>query len=171
MTTKVLLVGDTHILNWDSAHPELQRAVRQADIALHAGDWVGLDAVEGFQKQAKQSFVVHGNSDPVAIREMLPYREIIEIEQVRIGLIHPAWGREEFGPEKLIPDFPFDDCGKLDIICFGHLHETMDVDAEGMRFINAGQGYPSFHVPGTIGWLYISKSEITVEIEEFAQAT
>jgi len=44
----------------------------------------------------------------------------------------------------------------------------MDTQVEGMRFVNAGQGYPSFLVPGTIAWLRISGSELTVEIEEFA---
>ena len=168
MSTSVLLVGDTHILTWEAAHPELQRAVRSADIALHAGDWVGTQAVEGFRKQARRSVLVHGNSDPVELRQSLPYREVIEVDQIRIGLLHPAWGREEFPPYRLLPDFPPEDFGALDVICFGHLHKTMDTQVEGMRFVNAGQGYPSFLVPGTIAWLRISGSELTVEIEEFA---
>jgi predicted phosphodiesterase len=151
VSTSILLVGDTHILTWEAAHPELQRAVAGADIALHAGDWVGTQAVEGFRKQARRSVLVHGNSDPVELRQSLPYREVIEVDQIRIGLLHPAWGREEFPPDRL-----------------GHFHETMDVEIDGIRFVNAGQGYPSFLVPGTLAWLRISGSELTVEIEEFA---
>ena len=168
MSTSVLLVGDTHILTWEAAHPELQRAVAGADISLHAGAWVGTQAVVGFQQQARRSVVVHGNSDPVELRRMLPYRTVVEVDQIRIGLLHPAWGREEFPPYRLLPDFPPEDFGALDVICFGHLHKTMDTQVEGMRFVNAGQGYPSFLVPGTIAWLRISGSELTVEIEEFA---
>lgn len=170
MTTNVLLVGDTHIRTWDEAHSELRRAVQTADIALHAGDWVHVDTVAGFQAEAKRSLVVHGNSDPVDLRETLPRREVFEVEDVRLGLIHPYWGREEFPSERLFPDFPEDEVGKLDVICFGHFHVPLDEVVQGIRFVNAGQGYPSFLVPGTLAWLRISGSELTVEIEEFAPA-
>lgn len=168
MTTNVLLVGDTHIRTWDQAHPELQRAVRTADIAIHAGDWVHLDTVSGFEAEATRSVVVHGNSDPPDLRQALPYRASLEVEDLRIGVTHPAWGREEFPSDRLLPDFPPDDFGRLDVICYGHLHEMVDETLEGVRFVNGGQGYPSFMVPGTVAWLRINGSELTVEFEEFA---
>lgn len=170
MTTNVLLVGDTHIRDWDQAHPDLRRAVRSADIALHAGDWVHADAVRGFQEEAKRSFVVHGNSDPVDLRQTLPHREVFEVEDLRVGLIHPFWGAEEFPSERLLPDFPRDEVGALDVICFGHFHVPLDEVVEGVRFVNGGQGYPSFMVAGTVAWLRINGGDLTVEIEEFAPA-
>ena len=170
MTTNVLLVGDTHIRTWDQAHPELRRAVASADIAIHVGDWVHLDAVRGFEAEARRSAVVHGNSDPPDLRQALPYRAVLEVEDLRIGLTHPAWGREEFPSARLLPDFPPDDFGRLDAICYGHLHEMVDETVEGVRFVNGGQGYPSFMVPGTVAWLRIAGSELTVEFEEFAPA-
>jgi len=168
VTTNVLLVGDTHIRHWDQAHPELRRAVASADHAIHAGDWVHLDAVRGFQAEARASTVVHGNSDPVEVRTALPYRDALEVGDLRIGVTHPAWGREEFPPARLLPDFPVDDFGRLDVICYGHLHEMVDETVEGMRFVNGGQGYPSFMVPGTVAWLRINGGELAVEFEVFA---
>jgi putative phosphoesterase len=168
VTTNVLLVGDTHIRTWEQAHPELARLVRSADLALHAGDWTHLDTVAGFQAEAKRSVVVHGNSDPPELRQALPYREIVEVEELRIGLIHPSWGREEFPSERLLPDFKPEEVGRVDVICFGHFHVTLDEVVDGMRFVNGGQGYPSFLVPGTVAWLRVSGSELTVEFEEFA---
>jgi hypothetical protein len=170
VTTSVLLVGDTHIRTWDAAHPELRRAVREADLTLHAGDWVHLDAVRGFEADARRSLVVHGNSDPVDLRKALPHREVVDVEDLRIGLTHPSWGREEFPSERLLPDFPPEEVGPVDVICFGHFHVTLDEVVEGVRFVNAGQGYPSFMVPGTVAWLRISGSDLTVEFEEFAPA-
>jgi uncharacterized protein len=170
VTTNVLLVGDTHIRHWDQAHPELRRAVRSADLALHAGDWVHLEAVRGFEAEAKRSLVVHGNSDPVEVRRALPYREVVDVEELRIGLIHPSWGREEFPSARLLPDFPAADVGAVDVICFGHFHVTLDEVVEGVRFVNGGQGYPSFMVPGTVGWLRIHGRELSVEFEVFAPA-
>ncbi len=170
MTTNLLLVGDTHLRTWEQAHPELRRAVRSADVAIHAGDWVHLDTVRGFEAEASRSTVVHGNSDPPDLREALPWRAVLEVEDLRIGVTHPAWGREEFPPARLLPDFPEDPFGRLDAICYGHLHETVDETVDGVRFVNGGQGYPSFLVPGTVAWLRIAGSDLTVEFEQFAPA-
>ena len=170
MTPNVLLVGDTHIRDWDQAHPELRRAVRTADIAIHAGDWVHLDTVAGFQAEAQRSVVVHGNSDPVDLREALPWRAVLEVEDIRIGVTHPAWGREEFPPDRLFPDFPPEEYGRLDAICYGHLHEMVDETVDSVRFVNGGQGYPSFLVPGTVAWLHVTGATVEVEFEEFAPA-
>jgi hypothetical protein len=170
VTTNVLLVGDTHIRHWEQAHPELRRLIRSADLALHAGDWVHLDAVRGFQAEARRSLVVHGNSDPPELRQAIPYREVVDVEDLRIGLIHPSWGREEFPPARLLPDFPPDEVGMVDVICFGHFHVPLDDQVDGVRYVNGGQGYPSFLVPGTVAWLRVTGSQLTVEIEEFAPA-
>ena len=155
---------------WNAERRERGDEVLNFGIALHAGDWVHADTVAGFQAEARRSLVVHGNSDPVELRKSLPQREVFEVDNVRLGLIHPYWGREEFPSERLFPDFPEEEVGKLDVICFGHFHVPLDEVVDGVRFVNAGQGYPSFLVPGTLAWIRVSGSEVTVEIEEFAPA-
>ncbi|MCA9851755.1 MAG: metallophosphoesterase family protein, partial [Dehalococcoidia bacterium] len=83
--TRILVVGDTHAHHWDHVAPELRALVASADIAIHCGDWVNMDTVDGFRREARQSVVVHGNSDPVELRKALPYRELLEVDGVRIG--------------------------------------------------------------------------------------
>jgi uncharacterized protein len=165
---RIVVTGDTHVRSWEQAHEALRAAVAAADIAVHCGDWVHPDAVAGFRAAARRAVVVHGNSDPPELRRALPYREVIEVEGVRIGVTHPAWGGPEFPPEQLLPDFPPEQVGKVDAICFGHLHEPLDEQVDGVRFINPGQGYPSFLVPGTYALLEAESGSLRCEIVEFA---
>jgi uncharacterized protein len=167
---RIVVTGDTHIRRWEQAHDALRAAIAAADIAIHCGDWTHLDAVAGFRASARRAVVVHGNSDPRDLRDALPYRELIEVEGVRIGVTHPAWGGPEFPPERLFPDFPDEEFGRLDVICYGHIHEPLNAIVDGVRFVNPGQGYPSFMVPGTYALLEINRGHLHSEIVEFAPA-
>lgn len=169
--TRIVVLGDTHLRAWEHAHPALRAAVREADIAIHCGDWVNLRAVEGFRAEAKRAVVVHGNSDYVEVRRALPYREVIEVDGVRIGVTHPAWGGEEMPPVALLPDFPEAAAGSLDIVCYGHIHEPLSEVHDGVHFVNGGQAYPSFRVPGTYAVITTQPGRgFDVEIVEFAPA-
>ncbi|MDA0769413.1 MAG: metallophosphoesterase family protein, partial [Chloroflexi bacterium] len=141
-------------------------AVAEADIAVHCGDFVRMDVVEGFKQEAKRSVVVHGNTDPVNLRNAIPYVEVIEVEGKRVGVIHPAWGGPEFEPEALLPDFP----EPVDIILYGHLHVPVNETKDGVLFVNPGQAYASFMVPATIAILTLDAGDVTVEIREVVPA-
>lgn len=160
-TTRILLIGDTHAYHWDDVHPRVREAVAEADIAVHAGDIVRMAVVDGFRAAAKRSYVVHGNSDPPELRAALPHRELFEVDGVRIGLTHPAWGGPEFPPEELLPDFP----EGVDVILYGHLHVPLVEQRYGVLFVNGGQPYPQFLVPTTIAWLTIEDGVPRAEIE------
>jgi hypothetical protein len=160
MATRIVVVSDTHLHRWDEVHPEIRQAVSEADIAVHCGDFVRMDVVEGFMKEARRGIVVHGNSDPVEIREAIPYVETIEVEGKRIGVIHPSWGGPEFPPEELLPDFD----EPPDAILFGHLHETINETRGGILYVNPGQGYASFMVPATISVVTVDNGIISAEI-------
>ena len=168
---RIVVVGDTHVRYWDEIPAELRALMRAADIAVHCGDWVGIDAVEGFLREIPGGIAVHGNSDPVEVRQRLPYRALFEVDGVRIGVTHPAWGREEPPPPALFGDFPEVEAGTLDVICYGHIHVPMNEVHQGIRFVNGGQGYPSFRVPGTYALIETTPGgHFTVSIEEFAPA-
>ena len=160
MSVSIVVVSDTHCYRWDEVHPYIRKAVAEADIAVHCGDFTRLDVVEGVQRTAKKAVVVHGNSDPVEIRETLLYVEVIEVEGKRIGVIHPAWGGPPFELEQLYNDF----LEPVDAILFGHLHETVNEVRDGVLFVNPGQGYASFMVPATIAMLTIEDGEMRAEI-------
>ena len=160
--TVIAVVSDTHCLDWSEVHPNIKAALADADIAVHCGDFTRMSVVEGVRACSKRAVVVHGNSDPVDIRSAIPYVDVIEVEGVRIGVTHPAWGGPEFEPEELLPDFP----EPVDAILFGHLHETLNETRNGVRYINPGQGYASFMVPATMAIVTVEGGVISAEIRQ-----
>jgi putative phosphoesterase len=75
---------------------------------------------------------VYGNADEAALRELLPKELVVEVEDVRIGMVHipgPAAGREE----RLRRRFP--DCAA---IVFGHTHSPLVERADGVWLLNPG---------------------------------
>ena len=160
MSARIAVISDTHLYRWDEVHPDIRAAVRDADIAVHCGDIVRQDVVDGMRREANRAVIVHGNSDPPELRSTLPYTETFEVDGVRIGVTHPAWGGPEFPLEDLLPDFP----DTVDVILFGHFHETINEVREGVLFLNPGQAYKSFMVPATIALLTIEDGRMTPEI-------
>ena len=166
MSTRIVVFSDTHCHTWDEVHPDIRAAVADADIAVHCGDLVRMDVVDGLRRDAKQAVVVHGNSDPPDVRGAIPYTQTLEVEGVTIGVTHPAWGGPEFPPEDLLGDFE----DAPDVMLFGHTHETLNEVIGGVLFVNPGQGYPSFMVAATIAVLTVSDGDIGVEIKTIVPA-
>ncbi len=159
MSTSILLLSDTHSLEWKEIHKDIKDLMHQVDITIHCGDYTRLDVMKGLQNHSKCFVGVHGNSDPIEIREMLPYIKIILVEELTLGIIHPAWGGPPFDPTELIHDFP----GTLDVIFFGHSHEILDENNEGIRFVNPGQAYSSFGVQGTVALITCQRRDLSVQ--------
>jgi putative phosphoesterase len=161
MTKRIAVISDTHCLDWESVNPDMKVAIQNADIAIHCGDIVRQSVIDGFLNDSKEAHIVHGNSDPVEIRTALPYTKTIDVEGVKIGITHPAWGGPEFPPEELFNDFEV----KPDIILFGHTHVPLNEYINGTLFVNPGQGYKSFMVDGTMAFLIIDQGKIQSEIK------
>ena len=160
MTTKIVVVSDTHCRLWEEVHPEIRKAVAEADVAVHCGDYTQLEVVEGVRRSAKRAVVVHGNSDTVELRRAIPRTEVIELEGKRIGITHPPWGGPPFELPELLVDFP----EPVDVILFGHVHETFNETLDGILYVNPGQGYSSFRVPATIAVLTLDDGRVDTEI-------
>ena len=168
MATRIVVVSDTHCATWAEVHPGIRRAVAEADVAVHCGDITRMDVVAGMRRAAKKAVIVHGNADPPELRKALPSVEILELGGRRIGITHPAWGGPAFELEELLPDFPTagpqGNDGPLDAVLFGHLHETITEEWDGVLYLNPGQGYASFMVPATIAVLTVDGGALSAEI-------
>ena len=162
MATTIFVVSDTHCNDWDDVHPEIKRHSAEADIAVHCGDFVRQSVVDGLTSVSKRAVMVHGNTDPIELRQSLPYVEEFDVEGVTIGVTHPAWGGAEFEPEAILGDFS----KKMDVILYGHTHEPVNETRNGTLFVNPGQGYKSFMVPGTAAILTIENGVASAEIIE-----
>ena len=166
MSTRIVVFSDTHCYKWDEVHPDIQAEVADADIAVHCGDLVRMDVVEGLCRVARRAVVVHGNSDPPDVRRALPYVQMLDVEGVRIGVTHPAWGGAEFPPEDLLGDFEV----TPDVILYGHIHEPLNETINGVLYLNPGQGYPSFMVAATIAILTVDDGAFAAEIKTIVPA-
>ena len=121
MATRLLLLADTHLPKRAKDLPaEVWRAVEEADLVLHAGDWVDVALLDTLQSRARRLVGVAGNNDHGVLRERLPEFAAVEVEGVRFGVVHEtgqASGRE-LRCEGEYPD--------LDVLVFGHSHIPWD---------------------------------------------
>ena len=159
-------MSDTHCRDWEEVHPDIRKAAAEADLVVHCGDFTGMGVADGIRRDARKAVVVHGNSDPVEVRQAIPYVETVEVEGKLIGVTHPAWGGPEFELADLVPDFP----GPVNAILFGHLHEPVIEVRDGVLFVCPGQEYSSFAIPSTIAVLTVETDVISAEMRVIESA-
>lgn len=134
MPTRLLLISDTHVPQRARDLPAtLWEAVEEADVVIHAGDWVDVSLLDLLEQRSRRLVGVYGNNDHGVLRERLPEVARVEIDGVRVGVVHetgPAHGRERRCSE-LFPD--------LDVLVFGHSHIPWDTTTDsGLRLLNPG---------------------------------
>ena len=134
MTTRIVLVSDTHVPKRARDLPDLLwSAIESADLLVHAGDWVDVRLLDECQRRARCLVGVHGNNDHGVLRDRLAEVARLEVEGIRLGVVHetgPARGREERCSARF---------GDLDVLVFGHSHIPWDTTTEsGLRLLNPG---------------------------------
>ncbi|MBD3195979.1 MAG: YfcE family phosphodiesterase [Candidatus Lokiarchaeota archaeon] len=167
MSKQILIIGDTHVSNYSQLPLILKNSLEAYDFLIHVGDYHSLHVLEDLKERLGSKFVgVYGNSDPQSIRHIVPMKRVIKIDELNIGIIHPAQGGGEERIERIIQK-EFSQY-HVDILVYGHSHEPcIDYRGELMR-INPGKGYyeessfgpPSTYVSLTIKRNRISKAEL-----------
>jgi putative phosphoesterase len=106
--------------------------LRRADLVVHAGDVTAAGVLEELARFAPLH-VAMGNNDGASVRRYGARDvQIIDVETVRVGLIHDAGPRLGRGRRmrRLFPD--------VDVVVFGHSHIPLDLVDEGVRLFNPG---------------------------------
>ena len=134
MPTRLLLLADTHVPKRARGLPDqVWRAVDEADVVFHAGDWVSLVMLDDLSARAARLVGVYGNNDGEELRARLPEIAHVAVEGIRFAMIHEtgaAAGREA-RCEAQFPD--------ADVLVFGHSHIPWDTTtARGLRLLNPG---------------------------------
>ena len=134
MATRLLLIADTHLPRRARDLPaRVWAEVDDADLVVHAGDWVDLRLLDELEERSRRLVGVWGNNDHGALRERLPEFARVEVDGIRLGVVHetgPAKGREE-RCSAAHPD--------VDVLVFGHSHIPWDTVAPGgLRLLNPG---------------------------------
>ena len=129
-----MLIADTHIPNRARDLPApVWDAVAQADVVIHAGDWVSPDLLDKLEARANRLVACWGNNDGEELRSRLPERADITLDGVRFTVVHETGGASgrDARMAKLYPD--------TDVLVFGHSHIPWDsTAASGLRLLNPG---------------------------------
>jgi putative phosphoesterase len=151
MKMKIGVLADTHLHRTTREFRAIfSRFLADADVILHAGDFVGSDIVDFLSKRNFHG--VHGNMDTPEIKESLPRKRVLELGGFKIGLIH-GWGASEGLEDRIRPEFR-----NPDVIVYGHSHKAANHVREGVLLFNPGTatGFTSSGIH-TVGVLTLEK--------------
>lgn len=131
---RLLLMSDTHLpKRAKELPPQLIAELPLADVVVHAGDWVDTATLDLLEEGSRRLVGVYGNNDGPALRARLPEVARVELDGLRLGVVHEtgsAQGRERRCADRF-PD--------LDVLVFGHSHIPWDTTADtGLRLLNPG---------------------------------
>ena len=131
---QLLIISDTHLPGRARDLPdELWAQVPQADVVFHAGDWVGAALLDRLTDRARRVVGVYGNNDGPELRERLPEIARVDLDGLRIAMIHET-GQRTGRELRADSNFP-----QTDLLIFGHSHIPWDtVSPGGMRLLNPG---------------------------------
>ena len=131
---RLLLIADTHVPKRARDLPSrLWDEVADADVVLHAGDWVEPSLLDDLEAKAKRLVACWGNNDGAELRRRLPERADATLGGLRFTVVHEtgaAAGRDA----RMANDYP-----DTDVLVFGHSHIPWDTTAPGgLRLLNPG---------------------------------
>jgi putative phosphoesterase len=140
VATRLLLISDTHVPARARRLPDdVWRAIDDADVVMHAGDWVDLATLDAIEGRSARLVGVAGNNDGPELHARLGEFARFEAGGVRFGVVHEtgaAGGREaRMDAAYDGPDAP----DGLDVLVFGHSHIPWDTTTpRGIRLLNPG---------------------------------
>jgi putative phosphoesterase len=158
----VAVVSDTHMPRGARRLPQaFVELIAGADLLLHAGDFMTVEALRELERIGPPLVGVHGNVDTAELRRLLPAERVVRVEQARIAMVHdagPAAGRlarmrARFGD-------------RADALVFGHSHMPLHERAEdGFQIFNPGSPTERRRAPGhTMGLARVKGSTVEFEL-------
>jgi uncharacterized protein len=131
---ELLLIADTHVPKRARDLPAVVwDAVANADVVVHAGDWVEPVLLDQIEARSERLVACWGNNDGAELRRRLPERADVTLGGLRFTVVHEtgASGGRDARMARLYPD--------TDVLVFGHSHIPWDTTAEtGLRLLNPG---------------------------------
>ena len=127
---KIGVVADTHSR---LVPKQLLDDFKTVDLIVHAGDFCSTADLKIFKK-IKKVRAVFGNMDGLELRQILPERDVFEVEGITIGLCH-GHGSPEKVLEAVKAEFGKDD---VDVVIFGHSHHPVNETIGSVLYFNPG---------------------------------
>ena len=131
---QLLLIADSHVPKRARDLPAVVwDAVANADVVVHAGDWVEPALLDRIEERSERLVACWGNNDGAELRRRLPERADVTLGGLRFTVVHEtgASGGRDARMARLYPD--------TDVLVFGHSHIPWDSTATtGLRLLNPG---------------------------------
>jgi len=131
--TRIVLISDTHIPAVGITLPKVVLdEIKKSDLVMHLGDFISYDFYKDISI-LKPLKAVAGNMDETKLQKLLPTKDIITVENVKIGLIHGLGFKTSIIGNV---SSAFDEA--VDIIAFGHTHMPYNKKNNNILFFNPG---------------------------------
>lgn len=145
------VISDTHGL----IRPESLRALRGAELIIHAGD-IGKPEVIETLKSIAPVVAIRGNNDKDKWARKFPETAVVEVGKVRIYVIH------NIKEIKVDPS-----AAGFQVVISGHSHRPSVLRRGGVLFLNPGSAGPRrFKLPIAIARLRIRGESVSSRILE-----
>jgi putative phosphoesterase len=138
---KIAVFADTHVSLLEHIPKKIIDAISTVDLIIHAGDFTAVQVLKDL-KQLREVKAVQGNMDSMELRTILPVKDIVEIENKRIGITHGSGGPRGI-EEKVRKMFDRD---QIDIIVYGHSHQSQNKVIDDILLFNPGKAIDSFGI-------------------------
>tara|TARA_B100000315_G_scaffold250980_1_gene284845 strand:+ start:3840 stop:4337 length:498 start_codon:yes stop_codon:yes gene_type:complete len=133
---RILVISDTHIPEqYRRLEPIIEEEAKKSDYCLHCGDFTNYSLYETLSKWTKV-YGVAGNMDSADIQKELPKKQLLNLENLKIGLTHGS-GQPQGLIKYLQHEFA-SELKNLDIIVFGHAHNPTNEEINGVIYFNPG---------------------------------
>lgn len=129
---EIAVLSDTHLRAGKTLPRFVWENLTRVDMIIHAGDLTHWGLIEDLACIAPVR-AVRGNCDGWDV--VLPERDIVECESLRIGIIHGNAGRGKSTPERAFNAF---EDSPVDLIVFGHSHVPFMEWRNGILMFNPG---------------------------------
>ncbi|TDB70432.1 metallophosphoesterase [Micromonospora sp. KC723] len=131
---RLLIIADTHLPKRARDLPApVWSAVEEADVVVHAGDWVEVALLDALAARSRRLIGVYGNNDGPELRARLPEVARADLDGLRLAVVHET-GSKARREERCAARFP-----DTDLLVFGHSHIPWDsVAPNGLRLLNPG---------------------------------
>ena len=158
---KIFVLSDTHLRNGNfTIEPDTLKDIEESEFVIHCGDHVCQEAYD-YLSTLKQVHGVLGNMDYGEITYSLPEKKTVEIDGVKIGIIH-GWGSPVGLAKKVLKEFT-----NINAVCFGHSHVAYNEKIGDVLLFNPGAFSPRIlKGRGSYGILTVASGKISGQIKK-----
>jgi putative phosphoesterase len=159
----IAVISDTHLPRGERRLPEAcVERIREADLLLHAGDFMTTAVYREIEAIGPPLEAVHGNVDDFELSRLLPEERVVDAGGARIAMLHdagPGAGRLERMHERFGE--------RADALVFGHSHMPLHEEADGFQLFNPGSPTERRKAPAhTMGIGTVEDGRVSFELVE-----